>query len=51
MMVMPVDVIRLFAWMLNYAVSRPDLPINMLLYGHLICMDEIMWIILRRKNP
>ena len=45
-----VDKIHVFTWMRLYAASRSVFPIRMIFDGHLICMDVIMWSILRGKN-
>ena len=46
-----VDEICALAWIRRYADSRSVFPVRMLLNGHLIRMDAIMWSILRRQNP
>ena len=50
-MVIHFGVICMFTFLRKYGVSRSILPIRMLLYGHFIHRDTIMWSILRRQNP
>ena len=50
-MAVHVDAIRDIMWMKRYASSRSVLLIRMILDGHLICMDAIMWRIMMRQNP
>ena len=48
---MHVESICALAWMRRYEASKYVFPIRIRFEGHLMCMDEIMWNILRKQNP